>query len=142
MPHPRAKARSYKEITLQQLRSFGETARLGSLAAAAKSLGLTHPTVREQVLSLERDFQVTLAEQGEEWRLTLIPRDPGLGRHLGSIDVYGAGDRPRCIEAVEGDGDAAFTLLDEASDGAAAPTRPQLEERCRPSSGAAGSKPR
>ena len=90
---------------------------------------------------LERDFQVILAEQGDEWRLTLIPRDPGLARHLGSIDVYGAGDRPRCIEAVEGDGDAAFTLLDEAPD-VAAPTRPQLEERCRPSSGAAGSKPR
>lgn len=62
MPHPRAKGRAYKELTLQQLRSFGETARLGSLAAAAKSLGLTHPTVREQVLSLERDFQVKLVE--------------------------------------------------------------------------------
>jgi len=62
MPFPRAKSRSYKELTLQQLRSFGETARLGSLAAAAKSLGLTHPTVREQVMSLEREFHVKLIE--------------------------------------------------------------------------------
>jgi DNA-binding transcriptional LysR family regulator len=65
------KGRTYKELTFQQLRSFGETARLGSLAAAAKSLGLTHPTVREQVLALEREFQVKLVEShGRGSRLT------------------------------------------------------------------------
>jgi len=62
MPRPPAKLRSYKELTFQQLRSFCETARLGSLAAAAKEIGLTHPTVREQVLALEREFQVKLIE--------------------------------------------------------------------------------
>ncbi len=62
MPHPRAKSRPYKELTFQQLRSFCETARLGSLAAAAKAIGLTHPTVREQVLALQREFQVKLIE--------------------------------------------------------------------------------
>jgi DNA-binding transcriptional LysR family regulator len=62
MPRQPAKSRAYKELTLQQLRSFCETARLGSMAAAAKELGLTHPTVREQVLSLQRDFGVTLVE--------------------------------------------------------------------------------
>jgi DNA-binding transcriptional LysR family regulator len=59
--HP-AQSRPYKELTLQQLRSFSETARLGSLAAAAKSLGLTHPTVREQVLALQREFRLKLIE--------------------------------------------------------------------------------
>jgi DNA-binding transcriptional LysR family regulator len=64
MPMPRspAKSRAYKELTFQQLRSFCETARLGSLSAAAKEIGLTHPTVREQVLALEREFQVKLIE--------------------------------------------------------------------------------
>jgi DNA-binding transcriptional LysR family regulator len=62
MPRPPAKRRPYKELTFQQLRSFCETARLGSLAAAAKEIGLTHPTVREQVLALEREFQVKLIE--------------------------------------------------------------------------------
>lgn len=63
---PRAPLRSppYKELTLQQLRSFSETARLGSYLAAARSLGLTHPTVREQVLSLQREFGHQLLEQG------------------------------------------------------------------------------
>lgn len=65
------KHRSYKELTFQQLRSFSETARLGSLAAAAKSLGLTHPTVREQVLALQHEFGVTLIEpHGRGSRLT------------------------------------------------------------------------
>jgi DNA-binding transcriptional LysR family regulator len=62
MPRPPAKSRTYKELTFQQLRSFCETARLGSLAAAAKQIGLTHPTVREQVLALQRDFGIQLIE--------------------------------------------------------------------------------
>lgn len=65
------RGRAYKELTFQQLRSFNETARLGSLAAAARSLGLSHPTVREQVLALQREFQVPLIEPyGRGSRLT------------------------------------------------------------------------
>lgn len=62
MPRLPAKRRTYKELTFQQLRSFSETARLGSLAAAAQSIGLTHPTVREQVLALQSEFRVKLIE--------------------------------------------------------------------------------
>src|SRR5262245_41858395 len=54
---------SYKEIQLQQLRSFCETARLGSMAAAAEALGLAQPTVWEQVHALERALNVTLVER-------------------------------------------------------------------------------
>src|SRR5581483_7741858 len=54
---------SYKEIRLQQLRSFCETARLGSLTAAAESLGLAQPTVWEQVHALEREFAAKLIER-------------------------------------------------------------------------------
>jgi DNA-binding transcriptional LysR family regulator len=45
---------SYKELSLPQLRGFCETARLGSLSAAAASLGLAQPTVWKLVHSLEK----------------------------------------------------------------------------------------
>lgn len=52
----------YKELTLQQLRSFCETARLGSFKAAAAALELSHPTVWKQVHALEREFGLPLVE--------------------------------------------------------------------------------
>jgi DNA-binding transcriptional LysR family regulator len=59
------------ELRLQQLRSFCETARLGSLTAAAASLGLTQPTIGEQVHALEREFGEQLVEpHGRGCRLT------------------------------------------------------------------------
>ena len=57
-----AKSRVYKDTTAQQLRSFHETARLGSFSAAAKSLGLANPTVWQQVRALELDFGEPLLE--------------------------------------------------------------------------------
>jgi DNA-binding transcriptional LysR family regulator len=52
----------YKEITLQQLRSFCETILRGSFTAAAAALDLAHPTVWKQVHALERRFGATLVE--------------------------------------------------------------------------------
>ena len=54
--------RAYKEITLQQLRSFCETVRLGSLTAAADSLGIARPTVWKQVHALEDYLGMQLVE--------------------------------------------------------------------------------
>ena len=63
--------RAYKEITFQQLRSFCETARLGSLTAAAKFLDVAHPTVWKQVHALERELGTKLLEPfGRGCRLT------------------------------------------------------------------------
>jgi DNA-binding transcriptional LysR family regulator len=59
---PRHEAGAYKELTLQQLRSFCETARLGSFMAAAHSLGLAHPTIWQQVHTLERQLGTRLVE--------------------------------------------------------------------------------
>lgn len=71
MRSPPLNGRAYKEVTLQQLRSFCETARLGSFTAAASSLGLAHPTVWKQVHALEREFAVRLVEPyGRGCRLT------------------------------------------------------------------------
>lgn len=59
------------ELRLQQLRSFCATARLGSLTAAAQSLGLTQPTVGEHVHALEREFDEQLVEtHGRGCRVT------------------------------------------------------------------------
>src|SRR3989442_6963949 len=58
----RSGGRAYKEMTLQQLRSFCETARLGSFSAAAAALGLSHPTVWKQVHALEREFGAQLVK--------------------------------------------------------------------------------
>ncbi|MBL8795720.1 MAG: LysR family transcriptional regulator [Planctomycetia bacterium] len=67
----RGSRRAYKEVRLQQLRSFCETARLGSLAAAAGALGVSQPTVWEQVHALEKEFDALLIEpHGRGCRIT------------------------------------------------------------------------
>jgi DNA-binding transcriptional LysR family regulator len=66
-----AKGRAYKDTTFQQLRSFYETARLGSLSAAAASLNMSQPTVSQQVHALERQLGDQLIEPfGRGSRLT------------------------------------------------------------------------
>lgn len=55
-------AHAYKQVTAQQLRSFCETARRGSLSAAATALGLAQPTVWKQVHALEKAYGVKLVE--------------------------------------------------------------------------------
>ncbi|QJW93138.1 LysR family transcriptional regulator [Frigoriglobus tundricola] len=71
MARKTSKSRVYKDSTAQQLRSFWETARLGSFAAAAEQLGLSNPTVWQQVRSLEQEFGEPLLEaHGRGCRLT------------------------------------------------------------------------
>lgn len=53
---------AYKDVRLQQLRGLCETARLGSLSAAAAAMGVSQPTVWEQVHALEREFGAQLIE--------------------------------------------------------------------------------
>ncbi len=62
MPRRTPASPPYKEMTLQQLRSFCETVRQGSFSAAAASLGLAHPTILNQVHALERRFRTRLVE--------------------------------------------------------------------------------
>jgi molybdate transport repressor ModE-like protein len=53
---------AYKQLTLAQLRSFIEAGRRGSLAAAARALQLTHPTIWKQVHALEEQLGTRLLE--------------------------------------------------------------------------------
>ncbi|HTU17475.1 MAG TPA: LysR family transcriptional regulator [Gemmataceae bacterium] len=71
MSAPARRGRVYKDTTFQQLRSFYEAARLGSLSAAAAALGLAQPTVSQQIHALERQFGEPLLEPfGRGSRLT------------------------------------------------------------------------
>jgi DNA-binding transcriptional LysR family regulator len=52
--------RAYKELTLQQLRSFHAVYSLGGYAAAGRELMLTAPAVWEQIQALEKYYEATL----------------------------------------------------------------------------------
>jgi hypothetical protein len=90
---------------------------------------------------LAQDFELVLTGEAARWTLTLKPRDARLARQLASIEVFGNGDRPSCLQALEPDGDGAITLLGEnlLADQPAArgkqPTRAELEHTCRAGSG-------
>ena len=58
----KARNRSYKELTLSELRCFFETVRKGSFSAAAAALGVSHPTVLQQVRALESQLGAKLVE--------------------------------------------------------------------------------
>jgi DNA-binding transcriptional LysR family regulator len=88
-------SRAYKEITLQQLRSFCETARLGSFKAAGNSLGLAQPTVWAQVHALEEQFGMKLVEPyGRGCRLT--PAGLALLEHSAPL-LTGIGTLKQCL---------------------------------------------
>src|SRR5262249_42210478 len=55
--------RSYKDITLAQLRSFCEVSRQQGFAPAARALHLSGPAVWEQIHALERHLGVQLFER-------------------------------------------------------------------------------
>jgi DNA-binding transcriptional LysR family regulator len=63
MADERRPPRPYKELSLQQLRSFCEVCRVGGYAAAARGMGLTSPAVWEQLQTLERHFGLELVER-------------------------------------------------------------------------------
>ena len=60
---PRPIRRPYKELSLQQLRTFAVVCREGGYAAAARTLLLTSPAVWEQMQALERHYGVPLLER-------------------------------------------------------------------------------
>src|SRR5262245_54947082 len=63
MTNTSPKRLNFKEVTLAQLRTFCEVCRLGSYAAAARSVLLTTPAVWEQMQALERHFGLALLER-------------------------------------------------------------------------------
>lgn len=97
-------------------------------------LGSFRALLEGKLTPLQKEFEVTLAEEATHWTLTLKPRDPVLAKHLARIDVHGLGDKPSCLEALEPDGDGALTLFTVAPAGNALPSRADLEHTCRATS--------
>jgi DNA-binding transcriptional LysR family regulator len=61
----------YKQNRCQQLRGFCYAATLGSVSKAAKRMGLSQPSVSQQIRSLEDELAVTLfTRRGSKMRLT------------------------------------------------------------------------
>jgi len=99
-------------------------------------LGSFRALLEGRLAPLQQDFEVTLQEDPARWTLTLKPRDARLAKHLASIEVFGSGDRPACLQALEPDGDGAFTLLgalpgDPLAAQAKPPARADLDRACR-----------
>jgi DNA-binding transcriptional LysR family regulator len=53
----------YKDVRFEHYRTFTKVARLGSFAAAGRAMGLSRPTVWQQIDTLEREFGVKLFER-------------------------------------------------------------------------------
>jgi hypothetical protein len=103
-------------------------------------LGSFRALLEGHLAPLASDFTINLESQFQDWTLTLKPKDSRLAKQLDRIRVHGVGDRPACLEALEPDGDAAFTLFGKApAETGAVPTRDALEQRCRPPAAPAAS---
>jgi hypothetical protein len=120
------------EVRIQRAEKPARTLSLQRAPQLRVLLGSFRALLEGNFAPLAEDFEVTLSESDQRWTLTLRPRDARLAKHLARIDVFGAGDRPGCLEALEPDGDGAITLLGEGSaTGGSPPNRAELERTCR-----------
>lgn len=128
--------REHTEIVGDELRirRGDKPERRVSLARAPQMrllLGSFRALLEGRLAPLAADFVTTLDERGERWSLTLEPRDAKLARGLDRIEVFGAADRPICIESIETDGDATLTVLGAGPAPDVTPQRVVLENSCR-----------
>jgi hypothetical protein len=129
--------REVTEVTGDEVRiaRAGKPTRTFSLERAPQLrvlLGSFRALLDGHLTPLTRDFDVQLTEEPPRWTLTLKPRDARLAKQLARIDVFGAAERPQCLEALEPDGDGALTLLQEApARQETLPVRAEVEKACR-----------
>jgi hypothetical protein len=138
----RTVAAPYREVTevtgdAVRITRADKPARTFSLERAPQLrvlLGSFRALLDGHLTPLTKDFDVQLTEQAPRWTLTLRPKDARLAKQLARIDVFGAGERPRCLEALEPDGDGALTLLEDAPlKEEKLPARAEVEQACRAS---------
>ncbi len=81
-----------QHLNYNHLRYFFETARRGSMSAAARSLRVTQPTVSAQIRELEEQCGGPLLErEGNRWLLTAL----GQHVHTYAADIFALGDELR-----------------------------------------------
>jgi len=83
--------------------------------------------------TLRKYYTLELVENAPNWKLTLVPRDSGLARHLRRIVVDGGANEPRCFSLNEANGDGSVMLLGALADAKLAdpPNATALDALCR-----------
>ena len=101
----------YKDLSMQQIRTFREVCRAGSYTGVAKMLGLSTSAVWEQMRGLERYFSATLLEKNggallptADGRLLLELVDPILSRLETTKEMLHQrrGELPATMTAISG----------------------------------------
>jgi hypothetical protein len=125
------------EATADQVRMTraGRPTRTVSLQRAPQLrvlLGSFRALLEGRLQPLAADFELSLREDDTLWTLSLTPRDDKLRKYLARIEVFGRGNQPGCLEAVEPDGDGTLTLLGAVAPATdPPPARAELERACR-----------
>jgi hypothetical protein len=65
---------------------------------------------------LARDFEIALETEGAAWRITLVPRDAAVRKHLATLAIDGRDDAPLCFLSTEADGDRSLMRVGAAVD--------------------------
>jgi hypothetical protein len=65
---------------------------------------------------LERDFEVAFETAGAAWRITLVPHDAAVRKHLATLAIDGRDDAPLCFLSTEADGDRSLMRVGAAVD--------------------------
>ncbi len=95
----RREGRAEREFFLGQTPGLG-----GFLAGLAAILSGDHVT-------LEREFEISLAGTAVDWQLTLVPRSREVRERVGRIRLRGLDDAAQCIVTVSADGATASELV-------------------------------
>jgi hypothetical protein len=82
--------------------------------------------------TLEQAFTVEATDRGDEWTLTLRPKDTKAKRRLQRMDVVGSGTDPRCFSMITVDGANSILLLGASAKGPVPTdvTRQAVYKRC------------
>ena len=66
--------------------------------------------------SLDRDFNLALEGEEQNWLLALTPKSAQMGRYVRDIHIHGSQGEPRCIVVTQPDKQASVMLVGEAAD--------------------------
>jgi Outer membrane lipoprotein carrier protein LolA-like len=66
--------------------------------------------------TLERDFDLALADDEDQWKLTLTPKSASAGKYLRDIVIEGRASEPRCIIVTQADTQSSVMLVGKAAD--------------------------
>jgi len=142
LPTPEHSEASAESVRLVRPGKPARTLALQRAPQLAALLGSIRGLLEGKLAPLRADFDLAVTTDVARWSLVLTPRTAKLARYLTRIEVYGEGDRPLCLRALEPDDDATITLFDPVDvETLAGIARDALERRCRGAASVSGTKP-